>query len=106
MLKPPRHRYAALGIVVAVSATVLALGIPSGRSLGPSPGVSFSTIPAAKLAQNGITLSAAQGAAASAASGQAAAKAASADFSGRSILEYRYVHCVHTERSLGQDCWA
>lgn len=108
-LTPARRRYLALAILtVAVAATVLALSIPSSRSSGPNPAVSFSTIPPVKLAQNGIILSAAQGAAPSDASGQAAATAASGDFGGRSILEYHYAHCVDTQRvpAISEDCWA
>jgi len=107
-LRFSKRRYLALAMVVIAAGAVLALSIPSGRSSGPNPAVSFSTIPAEKLAVNGIILSAAQGAMASDASGGAAAEAASSALGGRAILESHYAHCVDTQRvpAVSEDCWA
>ena len=111
MLKPTAHvkrRYLLLAVLVVAVGAALAWSSASGRSAGPGPSVTFSTVPAAKMAVNGITLSTALNATPSAAAGDAAANAASSDFGGRSVLEYHYAHCVDDQSvpGLSEDCWA
>ena len=102
------RRYVLVAAVVFAVAAVLAWSTASGRSAGPNPAVTFSTVPAAKLAVAGITLSAPSGPTPSAADGDAAATAASLDYGGRSILESHYAHCTDTQSvpALSEDCWA
>ncbi|MDX6480687.1 MAG: hypothetical protein QOG85_1197 [Gaiellaceae bacterium] len=69
----------------------------------------FSTIPAAKLAPAGITLTAPEGPIPSSAAGETAAKAASNESGGRAVLEYHYAHCVDSQSAnphVDEDCWA
>ena len=97
-------------VVIGV-AIVFALSANNGHSASNPPAVTFSTVPATKLALGGIALSVSTAAVTNSASqsaGAAAAAAASKDFEGRKILEYHYAHCVDTQRvpALSQDCWA
>jgi hypothetical protein len=107
-LRRIRRRYLVLPVMLVAAGLALALSTSIGRSSGPNPSVTFSTVPAAKMAVAGIILSAPQGATPSAAAGDAAAAAASGDFGGRSVLEYHFAHCVDDQSvpGLSEDCWA
>lgn len=108
-LRRINRRYLSLLVaVVVVAGAVLAWSSARGRSSGPNPTVTFSTVSAATLATAGVALNAPATATPSAAAANAAEAAATSAYGGRAVLESHYAHCVITRSvpAVSKDCWA